>query len=79
MLSPVRKSLDILLTMGGLGMGAVISVLSSICLLLVQMLLLDPVTLAIAWSVLAFIFCVGFISARRQMNVALEEMEAATE
>ena len=79
MLSPIRKSLDILLTMGGLGMGAVLSILSAICLFLIQLIHLDPGTLALAWVMLALIFSIGFISARKQMNTVMDEMELVPE
>ena len=79
MLSPVRKSLDILLTMGGLGMGAVLSILGAVCLFLIELIHLNPVTLALAWVMLALIFSIGFISAREQMNAVMDELEGFTE
>ena len=70
MSNEVRNILDILMTMGGLAMGAVISLLSAILLLLSEFVPLDRTTLALTWIMVALVFAFGFYTAKRQAKVA---------
>lgn len=74
-MSPIRNLLDILITLGGLAMGAVLSVLMAVTVLIYEMMEIDHTTLALTWSLVAFVFAIGFITAKRQFNKEQESME----
>ena len=64
MLNPVRKSLDILMTLGGLAMGAVLSLLFALLLLLSDFVVINHTVLALSWIMLAFVFAIAYFTAK---------------
>ena len=71
----IRDTLDIILTMGGLATGAVVSLLSAILLFLSELLALDHITLALAWVMVAAVFAIGYMTARKQMHQAMKKVD----
>ena len=74
MVNEVRNILDILMTLGGLAMGGVLSILSAALLLLSDTIPLDHTALALGWIMAAFVFAIGFKTAKRQMGAAYDQL-----
>jgi cobalamin biosynthesis protein CobD/CbiB len=71
----MRDLLDGLISIGGLATGAVLSLVSGVLLLLSDIVKLDHTTLALAWIMMAFVFAIGFMTARRHMTEYQERLE----
>jgi len=74
MVNKIRNILDILITLGGLAMGGVLSILSAIILLLSDVISLDHTTLALGWIMAAFVFAIGFHTTKEHMRAVFDQL-----
>ena len=71
----IRDLLDGLISIGGMATGAVLSLVTAMLLILSETIHLDRVTLALAYIMIAFVFAIGFMTARKHMMEYQERLE----
>ena len=69
----IRSILDIVLSLGGLAMGMVLSIINAAILFGFMVLNVSSNSIILAWIMMAFVFAAGFGTAKKQ----LEEHEEA--